>query len=348
MGKVVVELTNRCNLRCQHCFTGRHGGNTDLPLTILQKVLHEAKVNGFDHLAFTGGDPTVHAQFPEVLRLTYEAGYKFGFVTNGWNFTTIYPRILPYRELLYIIVFSIDGATEATHDRQRGKGSYRRVMQAMSVCVVKDLPFAINTVVTAHNRHEVPEMARLATQLGSRGLRFAHLMPAPITTMQNFDLSPEERKVVESEIRDLQKSYPISIGMAAGYHTTDLFPCHPLQMKELNIDCRGNLTKCCALSGHGESAGQGDIIGNLSDLSFTEAYQRLVAENRQFHQEKIRHSTDGAFQDSDFFPCWYCSLHYQKVDWLKKFKRHPWAPLIKLSAVSRQLSASPDGPKDDQ
>lgn len=63
MPRIVIELTNRCNLSCQHCFTGRHGGDTDFPLDILQKVLDEAKGCGFDVLAFTGGDPTVHAKF---------------------------------------------------------------------------------------------------------------------------------------------------------------------------------------------------------------------------------------------------------------------------------------------
>ena len=43
MARIVVELTNRCNLKCQHCFTGRHGGNDDLPLNILRRILDEAK-----------------------------------------------------------------------------------------------------------------------------------------------------------------------------------------------------------------------------------------------------------------------------------------------------------------
>lgn len=328
MGRVVIELTNRCNLSCEHCFSGRHGGGDDLPLSILDKIIEEAKGNGFDRLSFTGGDPTVHPRFPDVLRLTHEGGYRFSFVTNGWNFATIYPRILPYREQLSAVTFSLDGATEQSHDKMRGKGSYRRVMKAFSICVAEDIPFTINTVLNAHNRHELEEIAQMATQLGSRGLRFGHLMPSLLTTIQNFDLPPWERKVAESEIWDLQQKYPIRILMAPGYHTTSLFPCAPLMMQEVNVDCHGNLTKCCHLSGHGEGAGQGDVIGYLGDISFTEAYQRLVQENEQFHELKIQHRNSGGFRDSDFFPCWYCTLHYKKVDWLKKFKDHSWLDLM--------------------
>ena len=328
MAKIVIELTNRCNLRCHHCFTGRHGGNDDLPLPVLRHILNEAMDNGFDTLSFTGGDPTVYRHFEEALRLTFEAGYDFGFNTNGWNFIQTYPILLPYRDQLSVITFSLDGATETTHDRLRGKGSFRRVLKAMSICVIKGIPFTINMVVTAHNQHEIGEMAHLATRLGSRGLRYGHLMPAPITTAQDFDLSPWERKKVEAEIRHLARQYPIPIAIAPGFHTTDLFPCAPLNMQELNVNCYGELTKCCHLSGHGDGVGQDDIIGNLQDMRFSDAYQRLVQENEQFHQKKLTHLANGSFADSDFFPCWYCSLSYRKVDWLRELPEHPWSALI--------------------
>ena len=320
MPTIVIELTNRCNLSCQHCFTGRHGGDTDFPLELFQNVLDEAKGCGFEKLSFTGGDPTVHAKFPEVLRMVHEADYKFGFVTNGWNFTSIYPRILPYLKKASVITFSLDGATEETHDKLRGKGSFRRVMKAMSVCVVEDIPFTINHVVSAHNKHQLQEMAQLATALGSRGLRFGHLMPNMITTLQNFDMSPFERKIAEAEINNMKSKFPIPIAMAPGFHTTSLFPCAPLQLKEINIDCKANVTKCCHLSGHGDGVGQDDIAGNLNDMSFTDAYAEIVRENEEFHRRKMEHLRGGKFKDSDFFACWYCSLYYKKVDWLKKLQ----------------------------
>ena len=112
MGHVVIELTNRCNLACHHCFSGRHGGRTDLPLEALDQVLEGARPSGFDQLSFTGGDPTLHRSFFEILRRTHAAGYPFGFVTNGWNFAEVFPGLTPYRALLQGVTFSIDGAAE--------------------------------------------------------------------------------------------------------------------------------------------------------------------------------------------------------------------------------------------
>jgi MoaA/NifB/PqqE/SkfB family radical SAM enzyme len=324
MARVVIELTNRCNLSCHHCFSGRHGGQDDLPLTILDRVLAEARLVGFDEISFTGGDPTVHPQFAEVIRRTAGAGYQFGLVTNGWNFAWKYPDVLRHRARLRIVTFSVDGATQSTHDALRGSGSFRRVLQAISICVVKQIPFTINMVVTARNRHEVARMTELAAKLGSRGLRYGHLMPAPLTTAQGCDLTPNERREVELEIRELQRQSTLPIAMAPGYHTASLFPCGPLQIQELNIDCRGNLTKCCHLSGHGPRSGQDDVIGNLAHLTFTEAYQQLTSENERFRAAKEARFAAGRLQDTDFFPCWYCSIHYGKVDWLRHVAHNAW------------------------
>ena len=43
MPRMIIELTNRCNLRCQHCFAERHAATGDLPLAILAQVLQEGK-----------------------------------------------------------------------------------------------------------------------------------------------------------------------------------------------------------------------------------------------------------------------------------------------------------------
>src|SRR5713101_1183958 len=154
MARIIIELTNRCNLRCQHCFEERHAATGDLPVEIIEKVLREGRGCGIEHVAFTGGEPTIHRQFGEIIRQVCVAGYTFSFVSNGMNFPQVYSLLLPHRQWFTGVTFSLDGAQEETHDRLRGTGSYRRVLRAASICVVKDLPFTFNAVLTARNRHE--------------------------------------------------------------------------------------------------------------------------------------------------------------------------------------------------
>ncbi len=324
--RVVFELTNRCNLSCEHCFSGRHGGGDDLPIEIVRKVLAEGPEFGFRDAAFTGGDPTVHPRFAEILAATRDAGWTYGFVTNAWNFETMYARHSDLLKAVQTITFSLDGAREATHDKLRGMGSFRRVMRAFAICFAEGFPFTVNMVVTRHNRSELGEMAELVSRLGSRGLRFAHLMPNLLTTLQGFDLAPWERKLVESEIADISRALPMKVYMAPGQHGTDLAPCAPLNLQEMNIDCHGNFTKCCHLSGHGDGVGDGDVMGSLVDLSFAECYGRLLEDNQRIMDHKRERIRRGEFKDADFFPCWYCSLYYRKVGWLRRIPKHSWVP----------------------
>lgn len=328
MATIVIELTNRCNLRCRHCSEQRHSSGSDLKMDVIEKILENAGDYGFDHLSFTGGEPTLHPQFEEILRIVYRHEYDFSFVSNGWNFSGIYEKIVPYQDRLAGITFSLDGATENVHDALRGKESYLRVMKAISICVVKKFPFTINTVITPQNYMELGEIANVVSALGAGGLRFGHLISNPHNALQNLDLSPIERKKTDTVIQKIQKSSLMPIAIAPGYYTASLFPCNPLNMKEMNIDLVGNVTKCCHLSGYGEDAGKEDVIGDLSDISFSEAYERLAQGNRKFREDKAEHKLSGNFKDTDNFSCWYCLNYFNKLGWLLNFNDNPWSDLV--------------------
>jgi MoaA/NifB/PqqE/SkfB family radical SAM enzyme len=286
--------------------------------------MQEAFAHGFQHISFTGGEPTLHPAFTAIIEKVHNAGYTFGFVSNGWNFTSVYHQLLPYLKSLADITFSLDGAGEETHDRVRGKGSFRRLMSAVSICVMKDIPFTFNTLITSNNCNELVDIADLAQELGGRGIRFGHLIATPRCVEFNLDLSPADRREIDSDIKKLQNNLSFPLGLAPGYYTNDLFPCDPLQKKEVNVDWRGNITMCCHLSGYGNGSDNLDVIGDLEDMDFSEAHERLVVLNREFKQKKRMYFNGGNVSDSDYFPCWYCMNYFGKTDWLKAFPQNAW------------------------
>jgi MoaA/NifB/PqqE/SkfB family radical SAM enzyme len=286
-------------------------------------MLLSARDYGFDHFSFTGGEPTMHPEFTEIIETVYKAGYTFGFVSNGSNFTGIYKRILPFRDRLSGITFSLDGAIEETHDRLRAKGSYRRIMSAVSVCVAMDIPFTFNSLMTTNNHVEIREIADIAYKLRSRGLRFGHLIPTPKMNRMKLDISPERRKMIDYTILQLDNSR-MPIVIAPGYYTKILFPCAPLTRQEMNIDCLGQITMCCHLSGYGNRAGTGDVIADLHHTDFHKAYSEYNSFIDRFHQDKIKHFSSDHIMDTDYFPCWYCLNYFKKVDWISEFPDNPW------------------------
>jgi MoaA/NifB/PqqE/SkfB family radical SAM enzyme len=325
MSSLVIELTDRCNLRCTHCPTGRHGGRGELDLALLDRVLRQAHTHGIDHLSFTGGEPTLHSRFPDIVQHTYTAGYRFGLVSNGWVMAQRLESLLPYRDRLRVITFSLDGAREATHDAQRGTGSFRRVMQAASACMWQAIPFTFHMALTRRNWQEAGELVTLAARLGSRGVRFGHWLHTPLAAAADLLLSPAECQTIDCQLRKLQAAHDFPVACAPGGHTPELFPCAPLLHSDsFNLDWQGNLGLCCHLSGLGESGSAAEVAGNLWTLSLGEALERLQLIRQRLRAHKRRRQAEGRWRDSDYFPCWYCLNYFHKVDWLRHYPDDPW------------------------
>ena len=314
MARLVVELTNRCNLRCAHCYPERHAASGDLPMAIVESAAREASACGIDHFCLSGGEPTLHRHFGAVVERVTAAGCTFSVVTNGRDCGRVTQVFARHRDRFRGVTFSLDGAREATHDASRGTGSYRQVMRAATLCYFKDLPFTFNMVLTAWNRREVPEMIDLAAALGSRGVRFGHLMFTHETIARGLNLSPGERRDVEDQIRALACDAPVAVDIAPGYFSeSPFFPCAPPELEEYNLDYRGCLTLCCHLSGFAGPNGRGDVIGSLEEMSLPQACERARARVATYLADKRAYVGRGAFGELDHFPCWYCVKYLGKA-----------------------------------
>jgi MoaA/NifB/PqqE/SkfB family radical SAM enzyme len=254
----------------------------------------------------------------------------------------IYSLLDKHRSWFMGVTFSLDGAREETHDGLRGKGSYRSVMRAASICVLKELPFTLNMVLTAQNRNEIGDMVWLAERLGSGGVRFGHLMATPETALRKLDLSPDLRREVESEIWRLKKkSASIPVGMAPGYFSADpMFPCGPLELEEYNLDYNGNLSLCCQLSGNSGPNNGLDIIANLNEVSLTEACELFHQRVDTYLADKRDKVKTGTFSGLDHFPCWYCLKYLGKTSWLNKFPNHSW--MVRTSRPKGGIMITPE------
>lgn len=313
--RIVVELTDRCNLRCLHCFRGRYGGRGELPLAVLERLLDQGRQSGIGEIDYTGGEPTLHRQFDEIIRLTSAAGFDYGVVTNGWTFAERHGVFLAYREHLKVITFSIDGASAHTHDAQRGPDSFHRLMQAASVCVAKGIPFTYNFTVTAINLAEVEPAIELARSLGSQGIRLTPVMMDGQPHAEQVVLELAAINALEDRLREAQQRYDFPVALGASVRSDDLFPCASLRGRELNLDWRGQLGLCCNLSGHQPaSPGLGPLV-TLEDGNMDAAVAHIDGRRIDFRDDKARRAEGGLLGSADYHPCDYC---------FRRWREHPF------------------------
>ena len=301
--------------RCPHCFAERHAATGDLSMEIVDRVLPRVWPARSAICASPAVSRHSIVSSTRSWKRTCRAGYDFSIVTNGRNFPAVSSLLVVHRERFRGVTFSLDGAREATHDRSRGTGSFRRIMRGATVCFFRKLPFTFNMVLTSDNRGEVEEMVQLSARLGSSGVRFGHLILSPGHTTNVLALSPTERREVENHIWALRKSAPVHVDMAPGYFSeTPFFPCGPLTLEEYNLDYQGNVTLCCHLSGHaGPNAGD-EVLGNLHSMTLMDARRRFHSHVATYLADKRARVSQGALSHLDHFPCWYCVKYSQEMN----------------------------------
>src|SRR5580693_5805920 len=117
VASIGFHLTDRCQLDCQHCLRDPAQKPKDLEPALIRRVLAESKaLYRTSHAIFTGGEPTLHPAFEEVVDAAVDLGMTWRMVSNGRRFdrTLEMLRARPERVKALFANFSLDGATEST------------------------------------------------------------------------------------------------------------------------------------------------------------------------------------------------------------------------------------------
>lgn len=130
-----IKLTNRCNLRCNHCYQWNEDGYhqnmeraeqmLDLDIGLFEKVLHETN-SVKSRLYLWGGEPLFHRNIAQILDLLAEDLRETIICTNAYYLDQHLPAICRISESLELLI-AVEGF-EAQHDSLRGKGSFSKVM----------------------------------------------------------------------------------------------------------------------------------------------------------------------------------------------------------------------------
>lgn len=157
---VQYSLLNGCNARCAYC---NCPNREDPQLTTAQHVavLREFARLGALRVKFLGGEPLLREDVGTLVDETRRLGMRAAMVTNGF----LVPQRFDIVRRLDELVISLDGS-EATHDRQRGRGSWKRVMAAIELCAEAKLDFFLSAVVTRESAGDVDWLLDLARRLG--------------------------------------------------------------------------------------------------------------------------------------------------------------------------------------
>jgi MoaA/NifB/PqqE/SkfB family radical SAM enzyme len=150
-----LGLTNECNLACAFCY--RDPTRTDrLSLDQVKAVMECLPVRSVN---LGTGENGMHPEFKAILAYLRTKPVKLTITSNGHSVAVLEDDEL---RAFHDIEFSLDYATQAEQDAQRGNGNWELIQQQAERCVRLGIPITIIAVMMKSNYLRLADVARVA------------------------------------------------------------------------------------------------------------------------------------------------------------------------------------------
>ena len=226
-----IALTYRCNLSCRFCYAGcrckrensgplasgvsgtrsrntgtggtapHHGSRemtTDQVKRILDIIRYEAEVPS---VSWTGGEPTLRDDLPELTEHATRIGMRVNLITNGTTLDADLVSRLKESGLRSAQV-SLEGASADLHDAQtQVPGSFERTLNGIRLLKDAGLHVHTNTTVNRLNADHLPAIVRLVKEMGLDRLSMNMVIPCGSAADAEVTISYTRMATIIDEVK---------------------------------------------------------------------------------------------------------------------------------------------------
>jgi len=176
---VVWNVTRQCNLKCVHCYAHAKNTSFDNELSTEQgkQLIDDLADFGSPVMLFSGGEPLVRKDLPQLAAYAVEKGMRAVISTNGTLITPEMARNLKEIGLSYVGI-SLDGMEEI-NDRFRGvSGAFRSALEGIKNSQAAGIKVGLRFTVNKFNVNEIPKIFQLLEEMDIPRVCFYHLVYA--------------------------------------------------------------------------------------------------------------------------------------------------------------------------
>ncbi|MEU8820214.1 pyrroloquinoline quinone biosynthesis protein PqqE [Actinoplanes sp. NPDC048796] len=165
---MVAELTYRCPLSCGYCSNPVEAARDEMSAEGWLALMTQARDLGVLHMHFSGGEPVLRPELPELAAHARRLGMYTNLITSGVGLTA--------RRLTGIdhVQLSVQHADATAADAIAGLRAHHRKIAAAALVREAGLPLTVNVVLHAGNVDALEEIAAFAASLGASRLELAH------------------------------------------------------------------------------------------------------------------------------------------------------------------------------
>lgn len=207
------NTTNRCNMRCEHCY--RDAGDQykeELTAQEGKDLLNEIAKAGFKIVIFSGGEPLMLPYIFELVEHAVKVGMRPVFGTNGTMITPETAERLKESGAMGMGI-SLDSICPEKHNRFRGyENAWEKAVQGMQNCRSAGLPFQIHTTVMNWNRDEILRITDFAIEIGAAAHHIFFLVPVGrAKNIEEESLRAEQYEQLLTDIMRKQQTVKIEL-----------------------------------------------------------------------------------------------------------------------------------------
>ena len=172
--KTFLTITEKCNLQCKHCF-GSFGKGEELSIKNIEEILETLLYIGIFQISITGGEPLLHKDIINILKLLRMKGFTTQITTNG---TIINKEIISFLKVnkMFRFSISIEGDREY-HDFIRGKGNFDIILRNIKILQKNNIEVSVNTVLTSKNINDMEKILNILLENNINSISFSHAKP---------------------------------------------------------------------------------------------------------------------------------------------------------------------------
>ncbi len=165
-----LALTFTCQNNCAHCYAGGPHKTDELTTEQWKRVIDRLHDIGVFIVTFTGGEPTLREDLPDLLQYVQNKGIVAGLVTNGRRLKDKnYVKTLEKVGLDFVQV-TLESHRSEVHDLMTGtKGSWKETVAGIKNVIPTRIYATTNTTLSKHNAEEFLETVNFIKQLGVAG-----------------------------------------------------------------------------------------------------------------------------------------------------------------------------------
>jgi pyrroloquinoline quinone biosynthesis protein E len=301
---LLAELTHRCPLQCPYCSNPLEleRSGAELDTVTWKRVLEEAADLGVLQAHFSGGEPTVRKDLPDLVAHAAGLGLYTNLITSGVLLDRARLETLAEAGLDHVQISFQDVDTDTAERIGGYTGAQARKLEVARLVRALDLPLTVNAVMNRHNVGRLDAMIELALDLDAERLEVAHVQYYGWALLNRAALLPTRKQLDETTRIVAEARERLKGRLVIDYVVPDYYARRPKSCmggwgrQFLNVSPTGKVLPCHA-------------AGSITGLRFDRVQDKPLSEIWR-HSEAFER-----YRGTDWMPETCRTCDRREIDW---------------------------------